>query len=73
MIPTQFRTVHGPCSRWTPADFDAYEHLVEGTDPVLARAACDGLVVTGRHVVDGEVVVSVALSAATGHGLVLTD
>ncbi|MEV4872855.1 hypothetical protein [Streptomyces syringium] len=60
MTPAQFRNQHGDSDTWTTTDFESYEHLVEGADPDITRATRDHLIIIGRHVHDGRVVVGLA-------------
>ncbi|MBH1937821.1 hypothetical protein I5Q34_26720 [Streptomyces sp. AV19] len=60
MTPAQFRSRHGDCTAWTLADYESYEHLVEGTDPDIARAAREGRVIIGRRADGDRVVVDLA-------------
>ncbi|WP_370424320.1 hypothetical protein AB8O64_36830 (plasmid) [Streptomyces sp. QH1-20] len=60
MTPAQFRNQHGDSDTWSAADFESYEHLVEAADPDLTRATRDRLIIIGRHVHGGRVVVGLA-------------
>ncbi|MFH8558928.1 hypothetical protein ACH4FE_35800 [Streptomyces celluloflavus] len=61
MTPSQFRATHTDITTWSSADIESYEHLVEGTDPGIARAAASGMHIVGRHAVGAEVIVDYAL------------
>ncbi|MEW2577739.1 hypothetical protein [Streptomyces syringium] len=60
MTPAKFRNQHGDSGTWTISDFESYEHLLEADDPDFARATRDRLIIIGRHVQDGRVVVGLA-------------
>jgi hypothetical protein len=46
-----------PKNRWSIADFETLEHLVEARDGAFAQAAAEDLHIAGRRVEDGQVVV----------------
>ncbi|MGI5532501.1 hypothetical protein ACQEVX_35570 [Streptomyces syringium] len=60
MTPAQFRNQHGDSDTWTVSDFESYEHLLEVDDPDLTRATRDRLIIIGRHLQNGRVVVGLA-------------
>ncbi|MBQ0867391.1 hypothetical protein [Streptomyces sp. RK75] len=57
MTPAQFRSAHGPCTTWSVADIEGYEHLVETASPELSETARTGQLVVGRRATGDRVVV----------------
>jgi hypothetical protein len=66
MTPSQFRSAHPDITTWSVADIESYEHLMEGADLGIARAAASGMQIVGRHAAPGtQVVVDCAAALRT--------
>ncbi|MEU5836376.1 hypothetical protein ABZ820_22280 [Streptomyces diacarni] len=68
MTPAQFRSTHGPCARWSTADIESYEHLIEVASCQLAEASDAGQLVVGRRAEGDRVVVELSDPVGIGVG-----